>query len=83
MRKPVIVAAALAGAALIVRRVVPRMRHIDLGAAIAAMPDSAPPKWMFNNITAIRENTERILALLEERTPPPAGPPAGSEPRPS
>ena len=25
------------------------------------MPDNAPPKWMFRNITAIRENTDRIL----------------------
>ena len=31
------------------------------------MPETAPPKWMFTNITAIRENTERILELLEER----------------
>jgi hypothetical protein len=31
------------------------------------MPDTAPPKWMFLNITAIRENTERILERLGER----------------
>ena len=42
------------------------------------MPDNAPPKWMFRNITAIRENTDRILQLLESgqseparRAPPP------------
>jgi hypothetical protein len=29
------------------------------------MPDNAPPKWMCRNITAIRENTDRILGLLE------------------
>ncbi len=29
------------------------------------MPDNAPPKWVFRNITAIRENTDRILELLE------------------
>lgn len=35
------------------------------------MPEDAPPKWMFRNISAIRENTERILQLLEsERMPP-------------
>jgi hypothetical protein len=34
---------------------------IDFGKAIAAMPDTAPPKWVFTNITTIRENTERIL----------------------
>ena len=29
------------------------------------MPDNAPPKWTFQNITAIRENTDRILELLD------------------
>lgn len=29
--------------------------------------DDFPPKWMFLNITAIRETNERILSLLEER----------------
>lgn len=28
--------------------------------------DDFPPKWMFLNITAIRETNERILSLLEE-----------------
>jgi hypothetical protein len=33
------------------------------------MPENAPPKWIFRNISAIRENTERILQVLEsERT---------------
>jgi hypothetical protein len=81
MRKLVIVAAALVGAAVVVQRLAPRMRGFDLGEAIVAMPDNAPPKWVFNNVTAIRENTERILALLEEPAPaPPAQPSAGSEP---
>ena len=31
------------------------------------MPDNAPPKWMFNNISEIRNNTERIIELLESR----------------
>ena len=29
------------------------------------MPDNAPPKWAFQNISAIRENTDRILELLD------------------
>ena len=29
------------------------------------MPENAPPKWMFTNITAIRANTDRILQVLE------------------
>ncbi len=36
------------------------------------MPDNAPRKWMFCNITAIRENTGGILALLEPVQPEPA-----------
>lgn len=39
---------------------------------IQRMPENAPPKWMFRNISAIRKytergrrNTERILELLE------------------
>ena len=32
---------------------------------IDRMPDNAPPKWMFQNISAIRENTDRILELLD------------------
>ena len=35
-------------------------------------PGASPPEdeWMLRNVTAIRENTERILELVEaERTP--------------
>jgi hypothetical protein len=43
------------------------MQSIDWEQRIAAMPDTAPPKWMFTNIKAIRENSDRILELLKER----------------
>jgi hypothetical protein len=33
---------------------------------IERMPDDAPPKWMFNNITAIREEHERIVRQNEQ-----------------
>lgn len=33
------------------------------------LPDDAPPKWMFSNIAAIRENTDRILAILDRDVP--------------
>ncbi len=36
------------------------------------MPGNAPPKWMFRNITAIRDNTDRILQLLESGQSEPA-----------
>jgi hypothetical protein len=31
-----------------------------------AMPDDFPPVMMFNNVAATRENSERILELLEK-----------------
>jgi hypothetical protein len=32
---------------------------------IERMPEDAPPKWMYRNISAIRENTDHIRELLE------------------
>jgi hypothetical protein len=68
MRTLVIAGAALVGLAFLARRMAPRMGEVDFGRAIDAMPDNAPPKWVFNNVTAIRANTERILEILEGRT---------------
>jgi hypothetical protein len=65
MKKLLIVMAVFAGAALLVRRLVAGCGRIDWEQKFAAMPDNAPPKWMFTNIGAIRENTERIIDLLE------------------
>jgi hypothetical protein len=31
-----------------------------------AMPDDFPPRVMFDNVEAVRENTERILEMLSE-----------------
>lgn len=35
-------------------------------AGMAAMPEDFPPVVMFNNVAATRENSERILELLEK-----------------
>ena len=35
-------------------------------AGMEAMPDDFPPVMMFKNVEAIRENSERILELLEK-----------------
>ena len=43
----------------------PRMQNVDWEKRSEAMPDNAPPKWIFRNVTAIREDTDRILAILE------------------
>jgi len=72
MKKVLAIAAVLAVLGVLARRFGPKMRGIDWEKRLAAMPDNAPPKWMFRNITAIRENTDRILQLLESGQPEPA-----------
>lgn len=56
----------VAGAAYLVHRFAPEMgkacEHI-----FDRMPDQFPPKWMYLNITATREQNERMIQLLEER----------------
>lgn len=70
MKKLIIAGGAIGAAALLARRLA-SSGGVDFGKMIEHMPEDAPPKWMFRNISAIRENTERILQLLEsERTPP-------------
>lgn len=64
MKKLIIAGGAIAGAAVLARRWA-ASGGIDFGQMIEHMPEDAPPKWMFRNISAIRENTERILQLLE------------------
>ncbi len=61
----VVAAAALVGAGVLARRFGSKVSNIDWEKKFEAMPDNAPPKWIFRNITTIRENTDRILELLE------------------
>ncbi len=69
MKKLLIAGAAGVGVVLLAKRGAARCGGIDFEQMIERMPDNAPPKWMYRNITTIRENTERILQLLEaERT---------------
>ncbi len=65
MKKVLVFAAVLAGLGVLARLFGPKMGNIDWEKRFEAMPDNAPPKWMFRNITAIRENTDRILELVE------------------
>jgi hypothetical protein len=69
MKKLLIAVLVLAGLAALVRRATAGWRRIDWDQAFAGMPDNAPPKWMFNNISSIRENTEHIIELLEGAPP--------------
>ena len=72
MKKVLAGAAVLAVLGVLARRFGPKMLAIDWEKRFEAMPDNAPRKWMFCNITAIRENTGGILALLEPVQPEPA-----------
>ena len=72
MKKVAAVAAVLAVLGVVARRPGPKVPAIDWEKRLEAMPGNAPPKWMFRNITAIRENTDRILQVLESGQPEPA-----------
>jgi len=72
MSKALIIGGVGLGAVLLGRRLAASCREFDVEKMLERMPDTAPPKWMFLNITAIRENTERILERLEEREYVPA-----------
>jgi hypothetical protein len=68
MKRLLLVGAAVAGVAFMARRGARGCGSFE--SMIERMPENAPPKWMFRNINAIRDNTEQILKLLEsERTP--------------
>ncbi len=62
--KKLIIAGGAIGAIVLAKRWI-SSGGLDFGRVIERMPEDAPPKWMFRNISAIRENTERILQLLE------------------
>jgi hypothetical protein len=65
MKKIIVAVAVLVGVGFVVKRFAPKFGAMDWEQRFAAMPDNAPPKWMFRNITEIHDNTERILKLLE------------------
>ncbi len=66
MKKLLIAVAVLTGIGFVAKRFAPKLRTIDWEKKFDAMSNTAPPKWMFNNINAIRTNTERIIELLED-----------------
>ena len=72
MKKALVILALLSGLVALARRFGPKLDKIDWQQAIERMPDDAPPKWMFRNISAIRENSDRILELLEGGAPRPS-----------
>ena len=75
MKRRLLVGAAVVGGGVCARRCVRGHGGFDLERMIERMPENAPPKWMFRNISAIRANTERILELLDTERSPAAGEP--------
>ena len=63
MRKMIIIGA-IAAVSLLSRRAARGCGQFSFERMIERMPDDAPPKWMFQNISAIRANTEQILERL-------------------
>jgi hypothetical protein len=72
MRRLLLVGGGVVGAGVCARRCARGHRAFDFERMIERMPENAPPKWMFRNISEIRENTERILQLLEHEPAVPA-----------
>ena len=69
MKKVVAVAEVLAVLGVLAGRLGPEVRNVDWEKRLEAMPGNARPKSMFRNITAIRENTDKILRLLQSGQP--------------
>ena len=67
MKKTLITLLVLVAIGFASKRFAAKLQDIDWEKKFDAMPDDAPPKWMFRNITATRENTDRIIELLEGR----------------
>jgi hypothetical protein len=65
MKKVLGLAAVFIGLGALAKLLGPRVQSVDWEKRFEAMPDNAPPKWIFRNVTAIRENTDRILAIVE------------------
>lgn len=74
MRRLLLVGATVVvGAGVCARRASCGCGGLDFEKLMERMPENAPPRWMFRNISAIRANTERILELLDTEHSPAAG----------
>jgi hypothetical protein len=79
MKKFIVTVAVLVGVGYLAKRVASKFGGMDWEQRFAAMPDNAPPKWMFRNISEIHANTGRILDLLENRAERGSEPPEAVE----
>ena len=74
MSKALIAGAVVIGAVVLAKRHALSRDGFDIERFVERMPDNAPPKWMFQNITSIRQNTDRILELLDSERKAEPGP---------
>ena len=56
--------AAVAGGGMLVMRLVGPKLSERMNRMFEDAPEDFPPKWMYLNITAIRDNTEHILEVV-------------------
>ena len=75
MKRMLLFGAGVLGAVVCARRFGGSCGSFGFEKMIERMPEDAPPKWMFRNISAIRANTDRILQLLEDEGASPTGEP--------
>jgi hypothetical protein len=57
-------------AAAVIARHKAKTGGLDFEQMIKKMPEGAPPRWAYENVTAVRKNTERIIELLEKPKEP-------------
>lgn len=74
MKRGFVLLGVVAGAAIVLHKIFARdsrslSEHCSgmFEKKLEAMPESFPPKRMFDNLAAIREQTQQILDLLQER----------------
>jgi hypothetical protein len=75
MKKAWVIAAMVAGGALLARALGSGVGKMDIGERIAFFFNDTATTEIYTNVTAIRANTDRILALLEEQGLTSAGEP--------
>jgi ABC-type taurine transport system ATPase subunit len=77
MKKLVIIGAAVTAALFVAKRRAFLSGGPDFARMVERMPENAPPRWIFTNVSAIRENTEWIMQLLEGQHPSATAEPGG------
>ncbi|HSF84288.1 MAG TPA: hypothetical protein VLG28_01340 [Acidimicrobiia bacterium] len=58
--------AMIVGAGVVIMRFAGPRLNARVERMFEEAPEDFPPKWMYLNITAIRDNTERILEALQQ-----------------